>query len=68
MHATYTTLAKRLWGMKNQHLNQEFFMEKGSIVEFILNWSVMDFAYQNNRVFLLSKYIKLEKNNYQEIV
>lgn len=49
--------------MKNQQLNQEFFMEKGSIVEFILNLSAMDFTYQNNTGFLISKYIKKEKNN-----
>lgn len=54
--------------MKNQQLNQEFFMEKGSIVEFILNLSAMDFTYQNNTGFLISKYIKKEKNNYKEIV
>lgn len=43
-------------------------MEKGSIVEFILNLSAMDFTYQNNTGFLISKYIKKEKNNYKEIV
>lgn len=45
-----------------------FHGERQYIVEFILNWSAMDFAYQNNRVFLISKYIKKEKNNYKEIV
>lgn len=67
-NACTITLAKRLLGMKNQQLNQEFFMEKGSIVEFILNLSAMDFTYQNNTVFQISKYIKKEKNNYKEIV
>lgn len=67
-NACNTTLAKRFLGMKNQQLNQEFFMEKGSIVEFILNLSAMDFTYQNNTGFLISKYIKKEKNNYKEIV
>lgn len=43
-------------------------MKKGSIVEFILNLSAMDFTYQNNTGFLISKYIKKEKNNYKEIV
>lgn len=43
-------------------------MEKGSIVEFILNLSAIDFTYQNNTGFLISKYIKKEKNNYKEIV
>lgn len=28
----------------------------------------MDFTYQNNTGFLISKYIKKEKNNYKEIV
>lgn len=45
-----------------------FHGERQYIVEFILNLSAMDFAYQNNTGFLILKYIKKETNNYQEIV
>lgn len=47
-NACNITLAKRLYGVKNQQLNQEFFNEKRSKVKFILNLSAMDYAYQNN--------------------
>lgn len=42
-NACNTTLAKRFLGMKNQQLNQEFFMEKGSIVEFYFEFKCNGF-------------------------
>lgn len=48
-NACNITLAKRLYGVKNQQLNQEFFNEKGGKVKFTLNLSAkLDYAYQNN--------------------